>query len=120
MAGTVTEAPKALSEPVDWMAHEMEKDRRRQEHEERLPAILECMDPETAAEYEARKPLIKYRVRCFVMERNQRGKMTRRDITAEVKAQNESEAWAKFCDQQGKYPPPKACNRTIEKVKKTG
>lgn len=97
--------------------HRQRMEQKRLERMKRLPEQIACLDAEHAAAVENRKQAFRWSVECTVQDYDQKLK---RQVavkkTGEVDAQNEEEAWAKFCDKFKVRSGPAHCNRKIKKV----
>lgn len=113
----IADPAKISLRPVDIESYEEEKVRRREEHQAKQAVLLECLDAEVAAQYEAKKERREYEIECIVRERDAKGRLATRKISGEVEAQDESEAWAKFCDKNRTWPSPRGANRKIIRVR---
>jgi hypothetical protein len=97
--------------------HEEDRQRRKREREKKLPVLIECLDADTAAKYEGRKPRKTYRVRCDHIIVGADGKRKAERLEAEVEgigdndAQREADAWARACDKWRTSP-----NRQLSKI----
>lgn len=114
-----TIAPAVGYQPPRMEDHQADLARRDAERHKNRPKLLKCLDPSTAAEYEKNKPLYEWRVECSIF-RPARGKdraKTER-FDEQVVAQNESDAWAMFCDKIGEYPSRRDCRPTITQLQK--
>ena len=111
-----TTTPRNPYAPIDREAHEERKKALAKKQKEHQPFLRKCLDPEFAAQNEARKPVYQYRVRCSFDRKNSKGKMEQIDESATVLAQNEADAWAKFCDKIEAWPSPHVCERMIKKL----
>ena len=100
---------------ADTDAHQADKLRRAEERRKTEPDKIACLDAETAAQYEARKPVGRYKVECDIISMDKRGKRSTVRETETVRALDEDDAWARFCTLIGKYPSPTRCNRVITK-----
>jgi hypothetical protein len=103
---------------VDEYAHDTDKRNRAElrddKHRERL---TDCLDYDTAAQFEQRKKTHKFNVSCQIIREDDRtGRRVPERPEHVVTAQNESDAWSQFCEILGVYPPPNQCKRIIERV----
>lgn len=97
--------------------HQARMKQRREERNKRLPELIACLDAEHAASVEAQKEVFRYSVKCTVQDYDQRLKrQVPIEKLGEVDAQNEDEAWAKFCDKFKVRTGPSHCNRQIKKL----
>ena len=100
-------------------AHEDKMALKRLEREEKLPEHIRCLDAEHAANIEAQKKQFRFQITCTVQEHDTKLKrMVPVEKSGEVDAQNEDDAWAKFCDKWKVRTGPKHCNRVIKKLSK--
>ena len=105
----------AMNQSANLDAHTLDLQRREAIRQKKIPELRKCLNPEYAATAEARKGVSEYRVSCVinVMEPNNQHATGKEEV---VSAQNEDEAWAKFCDRIKTWPSPKWCERKIEKL----
>lgn len=122
MATATQEAPqRQLSNPyapVVWEEYEAEKARRAEEREKKRSLQRRCLDPEVAAEFEAKKPRYEFKVRCTYERPNEKGRLESKTEEHTIIAQNERDAWAIFCDRIQTWPSPAACEREIKRLSK--
>jgi hypothetical protein len=78
-----------------------------------MPILRACLNPEIAAEYEARKGTRRYKVSFLDNPVSGSGER----ITEIINARDADEAWAKACDKVKQWPSPKWCDRKIEEIK---
>ena len=87
---------------------------RRARRELNYPAQVACLDPETAARVVSQRPLYRFEI-TFQHAKNG-------TFHSEEVAENEVEAWAKFCDRHSDkglgLPSPKSPGRTIKNLGK--
>lgn len=104
---------------ADMEAHEEKMALKRSQREKMLPEHIRCLDAEHAGNLEAQKPRFRYAISCTVQEHDPKLKrMVAVEKSGEVDAQNEDDAWAKFCDRFKVRTGPKHCNRVIKKLSK--
>lgn len=124
MATATSEAPKRqlteVGKPVNEAEWEEEKALRKAERDAKFSLHMECLNPEVASDYEARKPKFEFDIQCTYPFRNpDTGMAERREKSAKVVAKNESDAWAVFCDKHIRtWPSRRACTLTITKGQK--
>lgn len=120
MAMATQEAKKIHDpyKPVDLMDWEAEKAWRAEERAQKRPLQLACLDFETAMEHEVRKPRFQYEVTCTYQRPDERGRLVKHTEKHTVKAHNETEAWAMFCDKIQTWPSPNSCERSIKQLAK--
>lgn len=115
----VAAEPRAKFSPARQEDVDKERARIRAEQDERLPRMLDCLDPAVAKKYEDAKNVWEWRVTCR-MFRPAVGRSPARmeEITKEVVAQNQRDAWAMFCDLVGEYPSIRGARPKIERLRK--
>jgi hypothetical protein len=95
-------------------AHQKELDERRERQRKNYPATVACLDPETAARVVSQRPLYRFEISY---DHPKQGKFASVEV-----AENEVEAWAKFCDRHSDngmgLPSPKSPGRTIKPLGK--
>ncbi len=102
--------------PEDRRLNEYQKElaERRARRELNYPAQVACLDPETAARVVSQRPLYRFEI-TFQHAKNG-------TFHSEEVAENEVEAWAKFCDRHSDkglgLPSPKSPGRTIKNLGK--
>ena len=104
----------------DTDAHNADRQRRDAARKATESDKISCLDAETAAQYEARKPIHNYRVECDIVTTDNRGKRSTVRETESVRAISENDAWARFCTLIGKYPSPTRCNRVVKQLADDG
>jgi hypothetical protein len=105
--------------PVNLQDREREKKRIREEQLKNLPRLLDCLDPAVAKHYEDRKPLYEWKVSCRMFRPAVGSHPSRmEELTRNVVAQSENDAWAMFCDAVGEWPSRRGCNPKIEMLKR--
>lgn len=105
--------------PVNLMERDAEKAARAAARKAKQPVLRKCLDAQEAARFEAKKPSFDYEVSVVITRPDDKGRMKSQSHKATVSAQNETEAWAKFCDAIGEYPSPHSCSeREINKLGK--
>lgn len=97
---------------------EAEKAQRAQERAAKRPLTMECLDAETAKEYEAKKPKFEFQVECTYRLPDDRGRLQTKTDKMTVRAQSENEAWALFCDRIEHWPARNSVDVTITKTSK--
>jgi hypothetical protein len=120
---------------VDPEKHQANLARRAAEYDKKRPVLDACLNPEVAAKYELEKPRYKFKVSMvplvvpskqpkvvgfgdgFDDEEDERPKPKPEPITLTVVAQNEDDAWARFCDSIGHWPGRRFARPTIVKGK---
>lgn len=115
-----TQIPNNPYAPANWETYEAEKAERAAAKAAKRPLQLKCLDAETAAQHEARKPLYEFEVSCTYQAPDDKrpGKLKSHTETEKVNAQNDQDAWALFCDRIGRSPSPQSCDRTIKRLAK--
>lgn len=110
---------KIATEPANVDAHRDDMERRRAEQLKKRSKLLKCLDPITAAQYEARKALYEFKVECelFRPAAKKRRAGTEK-FDEQVVAQNEQDAWAMFCDKIGEWPSRRDSNAKITRLEK--
>lgn len=104
--------------PVNIQEHEEQLRQREEERAKNRHLQRKCLNPEVAAQMEARKPLYEWSVKATYMAENPRNGL-KEETTVEktILAQNERDAWARFGDQLGFGLAPKSCEREITRLK---
>lgn len=115
---TIGSPPTDLHQPVNLAAYEAEKARRKALRDQRRPELLRCLDPEYAAQVEARKPLYEWQVTCAYTRPNAKGKPESISASHKIIAKNEDNAWAFFCDKIGAWPSRHTCDLRIDQLNK--
>lgn len=119
MSAAVAEAPGKLPVGmVSWEEYQAEKDLRAEARRAKRPLQMECLDPEKAAEYEAKKPRFTYEVNCTYRMPGEDGRLELKSDKRTVQAHNETDAWARFCDAIKHWPSRSAVELEIKKVGK--
>ena len=115
---TKTAAQQARSPyaPADTDKHDRDMRMRKEVMDKKRPHLRKCLDPEYAAQNEARKPTFDFEVSCNYDRRNAKGRLESVKESRVIIAQNESDAWAMFCDKIEAWPGPHTCDRTIKKM----
>jgi hypothetical protein len=103
--------PQDQFRPVDWEAHQRDKERRRKEREAKAPLLRRCLDPEYAAQQETLKPKWEWEVSVKYMIPDAKGRLVTKSDTQRIVAQNEADAWATWCDRVQHWPSPHACEK---------
>ena len=101
---------------VDVAVHDENMAERRKEREDKQRLHQRCLDPANAAQQEATKPRHTWRVQVTISRRDDRGRMKQETLSGEYEAQNDSDAWARFCDDQRVSVSRRASLATIEKL----
>jgi hypothetical protein len=108
-----------VNKPVVLEAHEADKAARAAAREKKKRTLIRCLDPEQAAQYESRKPLYEWAIKCSYMKPQEKGGLRETTEEAKVVAKTETDAWAMFCDKQGLMIGRKACLEvTITRLEK--
>jgi hypothetical protein len=105
--------------PVSLEERAKEKARYREMQAANRPRLLDCLDPTVAKRYEDAKPLYEWKVECRLF-RKATGKSHAHveEVSRQVVAQDEDDAWAFFCDAQGEWPSRRDCDPKITRLKK--
>lgn len=114
----LTTPPADPYQPAVWEDHEADKAARRAEREKRRPELRRVLEPEQAAQAEARKPLYEWKVSCTYTRPGAKGKMETISASHQVIAQSERDAWAFFCDKIGAWPGRHSCDLRIDQLSK--
>lgn len=109
-------APTNPYAPIDWQAYEQEKADRAKARFAKRSIQRRCLDPDVAAQEESKKPLLAFKVNCKWYRPDAKGRLQEINETATISAQNESDAWAKFCDKVKDWPSRHACDLTIKQI----
>ena len=116
-------ATKQTKEQVTGVAdidrHAKDQAERKERRDRNRSKLLDCLDAETSAVYEARKPIFEFHVSCETIERTGKNASAKRSVVKHdqtVRAQDADDAWARFCTLIGRYPPPNSCKRKIKKL----
>lgn len=104
--------------PAIWSDHASDKTERQAERDRRRAEARRALDPEYAAQAEARKPLYEWKVACTYSRPNAKGKMETISASHQVIAQDEKTAWALYCDKIGVSPGRHSCDLRIEQLNK--
>jgi hypothetical protein len=111
-------APAHMYAPANWDEYVADKDRRAAARQKNRKTMLECLDPEKAAQYELKKDKFEFRVKCTFRRPNEKGKLESKTEELTVTAQNENDAWAMFCDNIGTWPSRKNADCEIQQIRK--
>lgn len=84
--------------------HQKDMARRRAEHLAKKPFLLRCIDPQFARQQELKKPMYQYTVTAEWFGNGESGAGFHGPFKREVAAQNENDAWSRFCDSIEKFP----------------
>jgi hypothetical protein len=105
--------------PVSLEERAKEKKRIKEEQNKNRPRLLDCLDPTVAKRYEDAKPLYEWRVECGIFRKaTPKNHAHVEQVSKQVVAQDEDDAWAFFCDAQGEWPSRRDTNPTITRLKK--
>ena len=116
---TTAPLPTVPFAPVNLDAHEQERQAIRRQQVENLPRLLDCLDPTVAKSYEDRKPLYEWNVKCRLFRAAYgRQPAHMEELEKNVVAQNESDAWAMFCDAVGEWPSRRGCRPEIKQLRR--
>ena len=112
---------KSLSQPyspadVDFHASDLAA--RQAARDSRRATNRACLDPVVAGQHEARKPLYEWLVECTYSRQNSKGRIETVAASDKVMAQNESDAWAIFCDKRGVWPGRRDSDLKITQLEK--
>ena len=114
---TIMIPPESIQATV-LEVHLADKAKRQARHDEMAPELQRCLDPKYAAQKELEKPAYKWTVKVKWLGRDQDGELLNVDSEQTVTAQNETDAWAMFCDKIGAWPSPLSVKRTITRGEK--
>jgi hypothetical protein len=99
----------------EWMA---ERARRQTERDAKREEQLRCLNPAHAAQKEHEKPVYKWTVSAeWLGIGGETDTVSRLQSEQTVNAQNENDAWAKFCDTIGMYPSRRDAKPIIKRGK---
>jgi hypothetical protein len=104
--------PKPVS--IDLDRHRKDLERRGAERAAKRQILDDCTNPYVAAEHEMKKPVYRWVVKATWLDSKHQfeGEET-------VSAQDEAEAWSRFCDRLGHWPSRRNCRQlTITRGKK--
>lgn len=107
-AAPVKAAPKNPATPVNWDDHQADLERRREERKRNEKTHRACLKAETAAQLEAAKPLYDFEVAASFDIQGEKG-LEPFSKKLKLRAQNEADAWAMYCDKVGHWPSRAAC-----------
>jgi hypothetical protein len=108
-------APKLA--PIDLDLHRADLARRQEEMDARREEMLRCCNPQYAASKEMQKKVWEWTVTAEWYGAGDDGPGVWGPETIKVKAQNEADAWAMFCDRIQQWPSPRDAKRTIKRGK---
>jgi len=115
----VKESPLANpTTPVEWDDYTAEKVERQVARDKRHKELRKCLDPEYAERMEKRKAVYTFLVDCTWNEKDDKGRHQTKTAKHEFMAQNETDAWAMFCDKIKHWPSRSACDFTIKNLGK--
>lgn len=98
--------------------HEADKARRQKRHDANREELLKCLNPLYAAQKELEKPVYRWSVSAKWRAKNQDGVLTEYSSEQTVIAQNESDAWAQFCDKLAVFPSRRDAKPVIKQLEK--
>jgi hypothetical protein len=108
--------PKPVAIDID--AHRADLARRQAEIDARREEMLKCTNPQYAASKELQKPVFEWTVTAEWYGPGDDGPGVWGPESMKVKAQNEADAWAMFCDRIEQWPSPRDCKRTFKRGRK--
>ncbi len=121
MAATETNTesqPRLSNVPVDVDKHQANLEKRREAQQKKRPKLLKCLDPLTAAAYEAKKPTFEWEIKVDLFRpASAKERAKTHKFCEQVVAQNADDAWAMFCDKIGEWPSRRDSNPSITKLK---
>lgn len=103
--------------PVNIDTHEADKARRAQARAKTKRFRDNCLDPTFAADAEARKPVFEFSIKCSYMKPQEKGGVKRTELTDQIVAKTENDAWAMFSD---KYELPVGRGTAEVEIKNLG
>lgn len=105
--------------PVSLEERAKEKARIRAEQDKARPRCMDCLDPTVAKRHEDAKPLYEWRVACRIFRpATSKTHARMEEVSREVVAQTEGDAWAMFCDAIGEWPSRRDARPAITRLKK--
>jgi hypothetical protein len=105
--------------PVSLEERAKEKTLYRDQQFKDQPRLLDCLDPTVAKRYEDAKPLYEWKVECRLFRMaTSKNHAHMEEVSKQVVAQTEADAWAHFCDLMGEWPSRRATRPTITRLKK--
>jgi hypothetical protein len=105
--------------PVSLEERAKEKARIRAEQAKNRPRLLDCLDPTVAKRYEDAKPLYEWIVECKLFRpATAKTHAHMENVSKQVVAQNEADAWAYFCDLTGEWPSRRDTDPKITRLKR--
>jgi hypothetical protein len=114
---TIGQLNQPRPNPIDNDAHQADMARRKAEIDARRPEMIRCLNPAYASAREMEKPQFRFTVSAEWYGQEDGDGLAQIDSEQTVVAQNEADAWAKFCDKIGRWPSPRDAKRTIKRGK---
>lgn len=102
---------------IDLDAHRVDMARRQAERDKKRDVLRACIQPAVAAQYEIEKPVFEFTVEAAWLGPGPDGPGQWGPFSRKVAAQNENDAWARFCDAIDHFPSRRDSDVSIKRGK---